>query len=135
MATVRSVHPYIQDSFDEGSDDGEAVLGCSRIIFDAMRAAVRLRYDLSPYIYGAAREAYDTGISMCRPLYYEYPEDSQAYDFTQEYLFGNDILATVVCEPADSVTGLAERVMWFRRAVTGMMSPLERSSKAARWTL
>lgn len=81
--------------------------------FDAMRAAVRLRYDLSPYIYGAAREAYDTGISMCRPLYYEYPEDSQAYDFTQEYLFGNDILATVVCEPADSVTGLAERVMWF----------------------
>ena len=81
--------------------------------FDAMRAAVRLRYDLSPYIYGAAREAYDTGISMCRPLYYEYPEAPQAYDFTQEYLFGNDILATVVCEPADSVTGLAKRVMWF----------------------
>ena len=81
--------------------------------FDAMRAAVRLRYDLSPYIYNAAREAYDTGISMCRPLYYEYPEAQQAYDFRQEYLFGNDILATVVCEPADSVTGLAERVMWF----------------------
>lgn len=81
--------------------------------FDAMRAAVRLRYDLSPYIYGAAREAYDTGISMCRPLYYEYPETPQAYDFAQEYLFGNDILATVVCEPADSVTGLAKRVMWF----------------------
>ena len=81
--------------------------------FDAMRAAVRLRYDLSPYIYGAAREAYDTGISMCRPLYYEYPETPQAYDFKQEYLFGDDILATVVCEPADSVTGLAKRVMWF----------------------
>ena len=81
--------------------------------FDAMRAAVRLRYDLSPYIYGTAREAYDTGISMCRPLYYEYPETPQAYDFKQEYLFGNDILATVVCEPADSVTGLAKRVMWF----------------------
>ena len=81
--------------------------------FDAMRAAVRLRYDLSPYIYNAAREAYDTGVSMCRPLYYEYPEAQQAYDFRQEYLFGNDILATVVCEPADSVTGLAGRVMWF----------------------
>lgn len=81
--------------------------------FDAMRAAVRLRYDLSPYIYNAAREAYDTGISMCRPLYYEYPEAWQAYDFKQEYLFGNDILATVVCEPADSVTGLAGRVVWF----------------------
>lgn len=81
--------------------------------FDAMRAAVRLRYDLSPYIYNAARESYDTGVSMCRPLYYEYPEDSEAYDFKQEYLFGGDILATVVCEPVDSVTGLAKRVMWF----------------------
>lgn len=81
--------------------------------FDAMRAAVRLRYDLSPYIYAASREAYDTGISMCRPLYYEYPEEERAYTCSQEYFFGNDILATVVCEPVDKVTGLASRTMWF----------------------
>lgn len=81
--------------------------------FDAMRAAIRLRYDLSPYIYTAARQAYDTGISICRPLYYAWPEEDKAYECTQEFMFGDDILATTVCEPADTVTGLASRKIWF----------------------
>ena len=81
--------------------------------FDAMKAAIRLRYDLSPYIYTAARHAYDTGVSICRPLYYYWPENDEAYQWKEEYMFGDDILATVVCNPADAVTGLAERAVWF----------------------
>ncbi|MBQ9310687.1 MAG: DUF5110 domain-containing protein [Bacteroidales bacterium] len=81
--------------------------------FDAMREAIRLRYDLSPYIYTAARQAYDSGVGICRPLYYYYPEVEEAYSCTEEFLFGDDILATVVCEPVDTVTGLAGRSMWF----------------------
>ena len=81
--------------------------------FDAMRDAIRLRYDLSPYIYNAARQAYDTGISMCRPLYYDYPEDDEAYEWNEEYMFGDNILATTVCSPVDITTGLAKRGMWF----------------------
>lgn len=81
--------------------------------FDPMRKAMRLRYDLSPYIYTAARQAYDTGVSICRPLYYYWPESDQAYEWKQQYMFGDDILATVICQPVDKVTGLAERTMWF----------------------
>lgn len=81
--------------------------------FDAMRAAIRLRYDLSPYIYTAARQTTDTGISMCRPMYYDWPEDEEAYTYKQQYMFGDDILATVICESVDSITGLAPREVWF----------------------
>ena len=81
--------------------------------FDAMRDAVRLRYDLSPYIYNAARQTYDTGISMCRPMYYDYAEDAQAYEYKEQYMFGDDILATTISSPADKATGLARRGMWF----------------------
>lgn len=81
--------------------------------FDSMREAVRLRYDLSPYIYNAARQTYDTGISMCRPMYYDYAEDNEAYEWKEEFMFGDDILATTVCQPADKITGLAKRGMWF----------------------
>lgn len=81
--------------------------------FDAMREAIRLRYDLSPYIYTAAREAYDTGIGICRPLYYAYPEEERAYTEKEEFFFGKDILATTVCTPTDKVTGLSTRSMWF----------------------
>ncbi len=80
--------------------------------FDDMRAAIRLRYSLSPYIYGAAREAFDSGISICRPMYYDWPEDARAYEMKQQFMFGDDILATVVCEAADPATGLAARKIW-----------------------
>ncbi|MBR0501085.1 MAG: DUF5110 domain-containing protein [Bacteroidales bacterium] len=80
--------------------------------FQYMRDALELRYALSPYIYGMARKAYDTGISICRPLYYEYPEKEEAYTWNQEYFFGDDILAATVCEPVDSTTGLARRDVW-----------------------
>lgn len=80
--------------------------------FEQMRAALRLRYALTPYIYTAARTCTDTGVSICRPLYYEYPEQNEAYEHPQEYFFGNDILATCIDNPIDK-DGLARREIWF----------------------
>ena len=80
--------------------------------FEYMLEAIRLRYTLSPYIYTFAREAYDTGVSICRPLYYAYPEADEAYSFNQEYLFGDRILATAICEPAGA-DGKSARKVWF----------------------
>ena len=81
--------------------------------FETLREAVRLRYSLSPYIYNAARQTYDTGVSICRPMYYDYPEEDLAYTMSQEFMFGDDILATVIDTPADTVTTLSPRGMWF----------------------
>ncbi len=78
-----------------------------------MRDALRLRYTLAPYIYNAARENYDTGIGICRPMYYDSPEREEAYTSPQQFMFGNDILATSIAQPADNVTGLARHTMWF----------------------
>jgi len=80
--------------------------------FDYMLEAIRLRYTLSPYIYTMAREAYDTGICICRPLYYAYPEKDEAYRFNEEYLFGDRILATAIAEPA-GIDGKSSREVWF----------------------
>ncbi len=80
--------------------------------YEYMRDAVELRYALSPYIYDMAREAYDTGVSLCRPMYYEYPEDEKAYTWKEQYFFGDNILAATVCEPLDSLSGKANRSVW-----------------------
>ncbi len=71
---------------------------------------VRLRYKLFPYIYTCARETYDTGIGMNRPLYYDYPEDNNAYVRESEYMFGGDILVAPIATP--SVDGYSEREIW-----------------------
>lgn len=80
--------------------------------FQFMLDAIRLRYTLSPYIYTFARETYDTGVSMCRPLYYSYPEAAEAYTYNEEYLFGDRILATAISEPAGD-DGKSARRVWF----------------------
>lgn len=66
--------------------------------FPLMRDAIELRYALIPYIYTNARYSYDTGISLCRPMYYDYPQYDEAYSFEEQYMFGNDILVAPICK-------------------------------------
>lgn len=80
--------------------------------FPQLRDAVKLRYSLFPYIYTAARETYDTGIGMCRPLYYEYPDSEEAYKYEGEYFFGNDILVAPITEPSAN-GGMSAKEIWF----------------------
>ncbi|MCR4959632.1 MAG: glycoside hydrolase family 31 protein, partial [Prevotella sp.] len=79
--------------------------------FPLLVETVRLRYALMPYIYTACREAYDTGVSLCRPLYYEWPEENKAYTCEDEYIFGNDILVAPVEAPV-TADGKTLRQVW-----------------------
>ena len=79
--------------------------------FPLLLETVNLRYAMMPYIYTAAREAYDTGISICRPLYYDFPEENNAYRYEDEYMFGNDILVAPVVTAAGE-DGMAKRKVW-----------------------
>ena len=78
--------------------------------FTQLREAVRMRYKLFPYLYTAARETYDTGIGMNRPLYYDYPEDGNAYIYEDEYMFGNDMLVAPIYTPQQN--GKSGRTVW-----------------------
>ena len=78
--------------------------------FDRMLDALQWRYALHPYIYGAARKAYETGVSLCRPMYYDYPEQERAYGFTGQYMFGDDMIVAPVT--AKSIGGISERSIW-----------------------
>ena len=79
--------------------------------FTQLLETVKLRYALMPYIYNAARQAYDTGVSLCRPLYYEWPEENNAYLFEDEYMFGDDILVAPVVTESEG-DGKTTRRTW-----------------------
>jgi alpha-glucosidase (family GH31 glycosyl hydrolase) len=78
---------------------------------DAIFAAIRLRYQLAPYIYAAARAAFDTGVSIVRPMYYHWPEHEEAYAYPGQYMFGDDILVAPVTVPAGA-DGTAPFPVW-----------------------
>ena len=64
-----------------------------------LRNTVRQRYTMAPYIYSMARRAYDDAIALCRPMYYDYPKAQEAYDFRNEYMFGDQMLVSPITSP------------------------------------
>ena len=77
---------------------------------NVIRQTVRQRYEMAPYIYTMARKGYDDGLALCRPLYYDYPERQEAYDFRSQYMFGDDMLIAPVTRPAEN--GFASMSIW-----------------------
>lgn len=80
--------------------------------FNVMRDAVLLRYALIPYIYTESRKAYETGVSICRPMYYDYPDAQEAYEFRDQYMFGDDVLVAPVTAPLSEDSLLAAEKIW-----------------------
>jgi len=80
--------------------------------FLMMRDVILLRYALIPYIYTEARKTYETGVAFMRPMYYDYPEADEAYTFTQQYMFGDDMIVAPVTESISDYNRLAKQHIW-----------------------
>ena len=66
--------------------------------YHILRELVELRERLRPYVMQYMKEAKETGVSIMRPLFMEYPEDENSYTIEDEYLFGRDILFAPITE-------------------------------------
>jgi len=58
-----------------------------------------LRYRLMPYIYSIAWRVTHEGYTMMRPLVMDFPDDVEAREIGNQFLFGPDILASPVTDP------------------------------------
>jgi len=77
-----------------------------------IKELLELRYSMIPYIYNAARIAYETGISLLRPLYYEHAVREEAYSFPNEYYFGPDMIVSPITSPMEKDSLLATQKLW-----------------------
>lgn len=66
---------------------------------EIIRNTVQGRYEMAPYIYAMARKDYDDALSLCRPMYYDYPESKEAYANRNEYMFGDNVLVYPITAP------------------------------------
>ena len=62
---------------------------------------IRIRELIRPYVRALMRTAHETGAPLLRPLFYEFPEDAQAWTCKDEFLFGPDLLVAPVLEPGE----------------------------------
>lgn len=76
------------------------------------RAAMVLRASLVPYVYSEAWTAHETGLSVLRGAFLDYPTHDDAYTFTQQYLYGSQLLVAPVVTPVANDTQLAPKSVW-----------------------
>ena len=69
-----------------------------------IRAAIRTRYALLPYLYTLFRAAHAEGLPIMRPLAFEFPGEGWALGVDDAFLLGPALLVAPVLEP-----GAAER--------------------------
>jgi alpha-glucosidase (family GH31 glycosyl hydrolase) len=81
-------------------------------VYRATKAAIQLRYRLLPYLYSSAQTASAAGLSLCTPMYYEYPDAEDAYLARGQYFLGDQMFVAPVTAPADAETGLAVVDVW-----------------------
>lgn len=62
------------------------------------RKAIELKYQLLPYIYTYARQAYDLGLPLIRAMALEYPNDRNTYEAGEQFMFGEYLLVAPVVE-------------------------------------
>ena len=63
-----------------------------------LRKFIDLRYRLKPYIAGAMAQAHEKGSPVMRPLFYNFPQDKAAWDVSDAYCFGDDLLVAPIFE-------------------------------------
>ena len=57
---------------------------------------LRLRHRLIPYTYTAMQATSESGDAICKPIYYEYPYNNEAYLNQDEYFFGSELLVAPI---------------------------------------
>jgi alpha-D-xyloside xylohydrolase len=65
-------------------------------VYDAIEKSINLRYSLLPYIYSAAWDVTANQSTMMRALVMDFPEDRDALDINDQYMFGKSILVCPV---------------------------------------
>ena len=93
--------PFCRNHSEIGNVDQYA-WSWGEVVQELVRAAIRLRYRLMPYLYGTFLHAAETGAPIQRPLVFDYQYDPTVRDVDDQYLLGADLLVAPVTTPGQT---------------------------------
>ncbi|MCM1355964.1 MAG: glycoside hydrolase family 31 protein [Staphylococcus sp.] len=68
-------------------------------VYDALLSAVKMRYNLLPYIYSTARQVSENDDSFMRALVMDFKDDRNVWDNGRQFMFGRNLLVCPVVDP------------------------------------
>lgn len=91
-----------------------------------MGDALRQRHQMMPYLYTMNYRAYKDSVPLVMPMYYDYPEETAAYQVKNQFMFGTQLLVAPVTGKRISGLNVAEVKVWLPEGIwhdiyTGMI--------------
>ncbi|WP_313635667.1 TIM-barrel domain-containing protein [Exiguobacterium sp.] len=79
---------------------------------NVMKKYLRLRHQLVPYIYTMNARNHFDGLPLVSPMYYEHPEDDQAYNVPNQFYFGTELIVAPMVTPMHRKLHMTAAIAW-----------------------
>lgn len=77
-----------------------------------MMESLRERHRLIPYLFTQNVKTSEEGTPLCQPMYYEHPNDIQAYDYRNQYYFGSELIVVPMVSKSNLSFGYSSEKAW-----------------------
>ena len=81
-------------------------------VFRIARDAMQLRHALIPYLYTMSWRNHTESVPPITPMYYNHPEERDAYTHPSQYYYGSELVAAPFITPKDEAVGMSRKVVW-----------------------
>ncbi|MGX9808025.1 TIM-barrel domain-containing protein [Exiguobacterium acetylicum] len=79
---------------------------------NVMKKYLQLRHQLVPYIYTMNARNHFDGLPLVSPMYYEHPEDDQAYNVPNQFYFGTELIVAPMVTPMHRKLHMTSTTAW-----------------------
>lgn len=91
-----------------------------------MGEALRERHRMIPYLYTMNHRSFQEDMPIVLPMYYEYPEEEDAYKVKNQFYFGTELIVAPITTPRITKLNMAKVSVWLPEGIwydihTGMM--------------
>lgn len=86
-------------------------------VSETIKAHLRLRHQLLPYIYTMNWRNHAQLTPFIQPIYYHYADSEQAYQVPDQYFFGSELMVCSITSKIDPQLGLASTKAWLPQGI------------------